>query len=191
MVKIDLRPSSVRHRSSGLERLTKLSDVGKRMARMMGPLLVAVLYLRFSTVATSAANVADEASLRHLSLETAEKVKRARQNAEERKRVYEANERARLLNSLLGALEDISISGLSLIELRAEGNSALLEGEVADVPTLQAFSTELGQRLHRVRVSVDSIREEILVGQSKHSRFTVRVVVLELSRDAVAEMDVS
>ena len=191
MIEIDLRPTDMKRRAAGTARLAILIHASERLARIALPIVVAVAYLRFSTTAISITQQARLAELRALSDGAIESVRKQRQEAKNKIKARQARERARALDTLFDALERTSIPEVSLIELSASGDSVLVKGEVADIPTLHSFLSELRRRVEGVEMAVESTGERVLNDQERHHRFNVRILLAGHFREVRGARDLA
>lgn len=177
MIDIDLRPLEVKYRAIGIERLQTLRALCFRIARGVLPMLLALSYLQVSTAMISRKRSEREAELRKATDSVTTIAKQARAAAATRAITRQARERAAALRSVFVVVERIASSEVSLSELRAQGNSVVLEGEAAGVSTLQVSLSELVQHLNDAHVTIESIQSPDLKQEGRYSRFSIRILL--------------
>jgi hypothetical protein len=160
-----------------MSRLLTLTDAIKRLARIVLPIVCALMYLRFSTTAISKTKEARHTELRQLSDSTVETKTRKREEAMSKVKGRLARERSLALNNLFVALESVSTLEVSLVELSARGSSVALKGEVVDISTLHSFLSDLARHTKTTDTTVESMPDDASNQKKRYSRFRVSALL--------------
>jgi len=179
---IDLRPAGIRCRVTGVKRARMVTRCLRNSASTALSALLALVYVEFASVRVKERADRYLEELRRLTIRASDISRATRRTAERRVTQEKAYERARLLGTLLHQLDTSSTGGVSFSELRAQGGTVMLRGEVDDVATLRKLANDLSTQTKESTFTVESLKDAPVEGNRHISTFSARVSLVASAR---------
>lgn len=182
MIDIDLRPASLRHRVAGVKRARIVARSMRDAASLVFSLVIALAYVEVANTRVRAQLGRHGEELRRVATQVSEMNRTNRQIAMRRVARQNADQSAVRFAALLEQLDASLTVGVSFSELRAQGGTVIVRGEVDDVARLRALATELVKRTNVVAFTVESLREALIERGGNVSNFTARLSLVASPR---------
>jgi len=177
VIEIDLCPSEIRYRQCGLRRARALSASSARAGLAIILCLAAIIYV---IIASALLRIRRDETLlavhgAHENINS--QAARKRQVLRERMKVSQRLERARQIGDLLNLLERSTTPGVSFSQLVARDDVVTLQGESADVYSLQALLSLLVREIRGSSATIESIREVVSEDRRVYRQFNMTVTL--------------